>query len=306
MLVFAEVVERGSFTAAAKALGRSKAAISKEVSALERRLGAQLLNRTTRSMSLTEIGEAFYERCQRVAEQTELAELSVSELQAEPRGEIRVAAPMSFGHRILAPALPAFLEKHPELRVDVDLTDRKIDLVREKFDLALRIGVLRDSSLVARKLAPLRAVVCATPSYLATHGTPERPEDLVDHECLSYRPPPDAWNFSEPDLVVETSGRLNADNGDALLEAGLADAGILYLPTFVVADDVRAGRLVPLFLERTYFREAGAWAVYPANRHLSPKVRAFIDHFAEVFGPRPLWDEVFEDLLERPGLRVPA
>jgi len=300
MLVFAEVVERGSFTAAAAQLGRSKASISKEVAALEKRLGAQLLRRTTRSMSLTEIGEAFFERCQRVAEQTEQAELSVSELQAEPRGEIRVAAPMSFGHRILAGELPNFLQKHPDLRVDVDLTDRRIDLIREKFDLALRIGNLRDSTLVARRVAPVRAIVVASPAYLAEHGKPAAPEDLVNHECLNYGPPPVRWNFDE-DRQVETRGRLNMDNGDALLAAAVAGFGVTYLPTFVVADAIRAGDLVPLFLEETFNREGSLWAVYPSNRHLSPKVRAFIDHFANVFGNHPDWDSSFEASLADPS-----
>lgn len=290
MLVFAEVVQRGSFTAAADHLGRSKAAVSKEVAGLERRLGAQLLRRTTRSMSLTEIGEVFYARCQRVAEESELAELSVSELQAEPRGEIRIAAPMSFGHRILANELPGFLAQHPEVRLDVDLTDRYIDLIQEKIDLALRIGFMRDSSLVARKLAPIRATVCASPVYLEKHGTPGSIEELADHECLGYKPPPDVWNFSGNREVV-TSGRLTIDNGDALLNAGLLGFGIVYLPNFLIANDVRAGRLLPLFLEDTDGREAGLWAVYPANRHLSPKVRAFIDYFADRFGPQPPWDE---------------
>lgn len=291
MLVFGEVVARGSFTAAARQLGRSKASVSKEVAALEKRLGAQLLRRTTRTMSLTEIGEAFHERCLRVAEEAERAELSVSELQAEPRGAIRIAAPMSFGHRRLAPLLPGFLDRHPEVRIDLDLTDRLIDLVREKFDLALRVGALRDSSLVARRLASVHAVVCASPAYLAANGTPEKPEDLVHHECHGYAPSPDSWNFDGGQKVV-THGRLNIDNGDALLQAALAGAGIVYLPVFVVAEDLRAGRLVPLLVDHTRDREAGLWAVYPANRHLSPKVRAFIDYMVAVLGDGPDWAEL--------------
>ncbi|MBW2392857.1 MAG: LysR family transcriptional regulator [Deltaproteobacteria bacterium] len=291
MLVFLEVIERRSFTAAAKHLGRSKASVSKEIAALEMRLGAQLLRRTTRTMSLTEIGEAFHRRCQRVAEEAELAELSVSELQAEPRGEIRIAAPMSFGQRRLAPLLPGFLERHPEVRIDLDLTDRLIDLVREKFDLALRIGFLRDSSLVARKVGTLRLVVCASPAYLKAHGTPETPEDLVGHECHGYVPPPDGWQFDAGQKVT-IRGRLNIDNGDALAQTALADAGIVYLPVFIVADELRAGRLVPILEEHTREREGGIWAVYPANRHLSPKVRAFIDYMVEAMSHSPDWNEV--------------
>lgn len=291
MLVFAEIVARGSFTAAAKSLGRSKASVSKEIAALEKRLGAQLLRRTTRTMSLTEIGEAFHTRCLRVAEEAELAELSVSELQAEPRGEIRIAAPMTFGQRQLAPLLPGFLERHPEVRIDLDLTDRLIDLVREKFDLALRIGLLRDSSLVARRLGSMRLVVCASPAYLEAHGTPQTPEDLTHHECNGYAPPPESWEFNGGRKVA-TKGRLNIDNGDALAQAALAGSGIVYLPVSVVAEELRAGSLVPLLQDHTSERKGGIWAVYPANRHLSPKVRAFIDYMVEVMGDAPNWNEI--------------
>ncbi|MDX1650074.1 MAG: LysR family transcriptional regulator [Myxococcota bacterium] len=290
MVVFARVVQEGSFSGAARRLGLSKATVSREIAELERRLGAQLLRRTTRRMSLTEVGELFHARCQRVVEEAEAAERSVSRLQAEPRGRIRLAAPMSFGHRQLAPRLPAFVARHPQVHVDVDLTDRTIDLVAEKFDLAVRVSAGRpaEQTLVARRLAPVRLLVCAAPAYLERAGTPGTPEALAEHVCLTYRPPPQTWAFAG-DRSVAVRGPLNADNGDALREAALAGLGIVQLPTFLVGDDVRAGRLVPLLAEHTD-RVGGVYSVYPESRHLSPKVRAFIDWLAEDLGPHPDWD----------------
>ena len=281
MLVFTEVVEQGSFSAAARALGLSKASVSREISGLERRLGAQLLRRTTRRMSLTEIGELFFARCQRVAEEAEAAERSVGELQAEPRGEIRLAAPMSFGHLQIAPRLPGFLAQYPKLRIHLDLTDRIVDLVREKFDLSVRIGSRRtEESFVQRRLCPLQVVICAAPAYLAEHGTPRDPEDLETHNCLGYRPPPERWSFSRG-RRIPTSGNLDIDNGDALRRVALLGHGIVYLPSFLVGEDIRAGRLVRILAEHVD-GDGAAWALYPASRHPAPKVRALIDYLAQL------------------------
>ena len=288
MLVFSQVVEAGSFSEAARRLGVSKASVSREVAALERRLGAQLLRRTTRRMSLTEVGEVFLAGCRRVAEEAEAAELSVGRLQADPRGRIRLAAPMSFGHLQLAPRLGVFLERYPEVHVDIDLTDRRIDLIREKFDLSVRIGRPRESSYVTRKLAPIRTLVCASPAYLEEHPTPLEPADLAEHACLGYAAPPERWNFAGG-VSVQTRGPLNADNGDALRRAALSGLGVVYLPSFLVGDDVRAGRLVPL-LPGYVDARSDVFAVYPESRHLSPKVRAMIDWLVEELGPDPDWD----------------
>jgi len=286
MLVFAEVVDAGSFSAAAQRLGLSKASVSRSVALLERSLGAQLLRRTTRRMSLTDIGEVFLARCQRLVEEVEEAEQSVGELQSEPRGTIRLAAPMSFGHREVAPRLPAFLARHPKLRIHLDLTDRFVDLVREKFDLAIRVsGRLVESSLVQRRLCPLALTVCAAPSYLDRRGTPRAPEELRDHECLSYGPTTTTWSFSRG-RRIEVSGALTIDNGDALRRVALAGHGIVYLPTFLVADDLRTGRLVAI-LARDIDAGGGAFAVYPESRHLSPKVRALIDALVASFAADP-------------------
>ncbi len=227
-------------------------------------------------------GSFFLARCQRLVEDVEEAEQSVGELQSEPRGTIRLAAPMSFGHREVASRLPAFLARHPKLRVHLDLTDRFVDLVREKFDLAIRVsGRLVESSLVQRRLCPLALTVCAAPSYLDRRGTPRAPEELRDHECLSYGPTTTTWSFSRG-RRIEVSGALTIDNGDALRRVALAGHGIVYLPTFLVADDLRAGRLVSI-LARDIDAGGGAFAVYPESRHLSPKVRALIDALVASF-----------------------
>lgn len=289
MLVFTEVVDAGSFTAAARRLSLSKASVSREISALEGRLGTQLLRRTTRRMSLTEVGEVFYARCQRVAEEAEQAERSVGELQAEPRGEIRLAAPMSFGHLHLAPLLPGFLARHPKLRIHLDVTDRMVDLVREKFDLSVRIGARpRETTVVQRRLCPLRFAICASPAYLKKHGTPRAPEELREHNCLGYTSPPERWTFSGG-RTIPTKGNLNIDNGDGLRRIALAGHGVVYLPTFLVGEDLRAGRLVRLLADHLDL-EGGVFAVYPESRHLSPKVRALIDYLAASLGSEPEWD----------------
>jgi DNA-binding transcriptional LysR family regulator len=283
MLLFAEVVERGGMSEAARRLGLSKASVSRQIAALEQRLGAQLLRRTTRRMSLTEVGELFHARCQRVVEEAEAAERSVGDMQAEPRGEIRLAAPMSFGYLRVAPLLPAFLDRHPKVRIHMDLTDRMVDLVREKFDLAVRISAqLPESSYVQRKLCGIRIAICASPAYLEKHGTPRRPEELRHHNCMGYVPPPERWTFARG-RKLPTSGNLSIDNGDALRAAALRGHGIVYLPTFLTDDDVRAGRLARI-LEPHVDLVGGAFAVVPANRHPAPKVRALIDHLAASLG----------------------
>lgn len=289
MLVFAEVVETGSFTEAARRLGLSKASVSREIAGLERRLGAQLLRRTTRSMSLTEAGRVFYAGCRRMADEAEQAERSVGELQAEPRGELRFAASVSFGQMQIAPRLPSFLARHPQLRVRMDLTDRIVDLVREKLDLSIRIsGRLADATIIQRRLCPIRFVVCAAPDYLRRHGAPRDPASLARHNCLGTREVP--WRMMlRNERGIRLQGDLEVDNGEALRRVALEGHGVVCLPTYLVGDDLGAGRLLQILPGRLEL-EASAFAVYPQSRHASPKVRALIDHLAEALGPEPAWD----------------
>ncbi len=295
MAVFARVVEARGFTAAARQLGMSKSAVSKAVAALEDRLGARLLNRTTRRLSLTEVGHAFYERSARVVAEAEEAELAVTRLQEAPRGTLRLSAPLSFGLRHLGPALPGFMAAHPELRLDLDFTDRFVDLIEEGYDLAVRIGHLPDSSLIARRLAESRLVVCAAPAYWDRRGRPERPEELGGHDCLTYayHPNPAEWPFAEPGgrrIAVRVDGALRTNNGDVSLQAALGGLGVVRLPTFIVGPDLAAGRLEAA-LTAYELPPLGVFAVYPHNRHLSAKVRAFVDFLAERFGRQAAgWD----------------
>jgi len=291
---FVTVAECGSFSQAAERLHASKSVISRQVGALEAELGARLLHRTTRALTLTEAGRSYLERATRILADLAEANASVGQLQAAPRGRLRVNAPVSFGFLHLAPALPDFLARYPDVAVELTMNDRFVDLVDEGFDVAVRIGKLEDSSLVARKLAPMRRIVGAAPAYLAQRGTPASPDDLTAHECLCYTNlgPSQEWRFVRPDgraWPVEVRGRLHANNGDALRAAALRGFGIAVLPSFLVGRDVQSGALVSV-LEDYMPQDSALYAVYPHARHLSPKVRAFVDFLAERFGPDPYWD----------------
>ncbi|HYC05062.1 MAG TPA: LysR family transcriptional regulator [Azospirillaceae bacterium] len=301
MCLFARVAETRSFTAAAQKLGLSKSVASRRVAELEGRLGARLLNRTTRHISLTEAGEAFYKRCIRILADVEEAERAATDLHGAPRGLLKVAAPMSFGMLHLAKAVADFLETYPEIELAMELNDRFVDLVEEGYDVAVRIGRLKDSSLVARRLCPARRVVCASPGYLKRRGVPKVPEELAQHDCLVYtnNPQPDLWTFpTTPGPTapggsemrgVRVSTRLSANNGDVLRAAAVAGQGIVVLPTFIVGEDLAAGRLEPVLLDWTV-SDQGVHCVYPPGRNLSPKVRVFVDFLAGRFGPVPYWD----------------
>jgi len=293
---FARVAETGSFSAAARALNLSKSLISRQVSALEAELGARLMSRTTRSMTLTEAGRGYYEQVARILAQVEEADLSVSQLQATPRGKLRVNAPMSFSLLRLAPALPDFLALYPEIDVDIVMNDRRVDLMDEGFDLAIRIGRLADSSLVARKLGVMQRFIVASPDYFAERGVPRVPADLRRHACLCYSNADtlDEWRFHEPDggpITVEVKGRVRANNGDMLRIAALRGLGLVDLPGFLVGPDIEAGRLVPV-LQDFVRQEGGVYAVYPHARYLPPKIRVFIDFLAERWGGDPEWPAI--------------
>ena len=293
MVVFARVVAAGSFTAAARELGLSKSTVSKQVAHLEDRLGVRLLNRTTRRLGLTEVGRAFYARCARIVAEAEEAELAVSRLDAEPRGTLRVNAPVSFGVRHLGPALAAFLAQYAKLKVDLTLADRFVDLVEEGYDAVVRIAALPDSALIARKVAVSRRFVCASPAYFDANGRPTQPRELAGHNCLGYLylATQDAWPFRGPQgpLAVRVSGSLNTNNGEVLLAAALAGLGVAFLPTFICGGALADGRLEAVLTEFEA-EPQGIHVVYPHARHLSAKVRAFVDFMAGRFGASPSWD----------------
>lgn len=290
---FVKVAELRSFSQAATKLNTSKSVISRHVTALETQLGVRLFHRTTRALTLTEAGRGYFERVAQILIDLEAADQSVSDLQVTPRGRLKVSAPMSFGFLHLAPALPDFLAQYPELNIDVEMSDRFVDLVEDGFDLAVRIGTLSDSSLVAKKLAPIRRVICASPHYLKTNGVPVSPVDLKDHQCLcNSNMPGREWRFIMPDskpVLVPVGGRMTINNGDALRIAALNHLGLIDLPTFIVGEDLKKGSLVSV-LDDYVPQILGLYAVYSHARHLSPKVRAFIDFLVSRFGPNPYWD----------------
>jgi DNA-binding transcriptional LysR family regulator len=293
MIAFIRVVDAKSFTAAAERLGVSKSVVSRRMTGLENRLGVRLLNRTTRRLSVTEIGQAFHQRCVRILADIEEAERAAADLHAEPRGTLRVNAPMSFGMMHIAPAIADFLGRYPGLDIDMDLNDRFVDLVDEGYDVAVRVGRLRDSSLVARRLAPSRRVVVGSPVYFRKHGRPQHPDELAEHNCLIYTNAPlaEQWQFRVDGEArsVRVSGCLRVNNGEVLREAAIAGQGLTVLPTFIVGDALSHGQLDAVLTD-CVVSESAVHAVYPHSRHLSPKVRAFVDFLAVRFGPVPYWD----------------
>ena len=284
--VFARVAESGSFSKAAQTLKMSKSAVSKHVAALEGHLGAKLLYRTTRHVSLTEEGRAYLARATRILEDIDEADGAVTALKAEPRGTLRVNSALSFAIRHIAPAIPAFLRQYPRLTVDLELTDRFVDLVEEGYDIAIRIGQLSDSSLIARRLANVPVVCVAAPDYLARAGTPAHPDDLAHHDCLLYRGRSGVseWELGQGERSrrIRVDGPLVANNGDALKAAALQGLGIARLPVFLLDDELARGRLVEV-LAACRPSPIPVQAVYAPNRHLSAKVRRFIDYFAARF-----------------------
>jgi len=294
MVSFARVVDEGGFSPAARRLGLSKSAVSKQVARLEDRLGTRLLNRTTRRLSLTEAGARLYERCQRIIAEAEAAEAEAGSLQTEPSGLLRVSVGVSFGQGQLAPLLPRLLERYPGLTLEMVLNDRAVDLVEEGYDVALRIGRLADSPLIARRLATVRMVTAAAPAYLARHGMPVAPRDLREHDCFgySYLAGGIAWSFSGPDGVVQHRfrPRVSMNNGDALAAAAAAGLGVVQMPSFILARHLRSGALAEILTDQPPPAIA-LYAVYPPGRPLAAKVRVFIDFAAECFTDPPAWDD---------------
>ena len=294
MQIFVSIVEAGSITAAAERLNLAKSAVSRSLAELEAHLGVALIQRTTRRLNLTDSGRAYYERCLGILADVAEAESAVSQSHGALKGHLKVALPLSFGLLHLAPLIQTFMTEHPEIRFELDFNDRQIDLMQEGFDLAVRIATLADSSLIARRLAPIRHVVAASPAYLALHGTPRDAAELAQHECLAYSnvSDPGLWRFRGPDGQpgqVRVPVRLAASSGEFLLRAAVSGEGPVMLPTFYVDDAFRAGQLVPLLTDHRW-PELAAYAVYPPTRHLSTRARAFVDFLAERLAGEPYSD----------------
>lgn len=296
MAVFARVVEAKGFSAAAQRLNTSKSAVSKQVARLEAALGARLLNRTTRQMSLTDVGEAFYEHCARMLAEAEAAEQVVAQLRTAPRGQLRISCPAAFGHLHIAPAIPAFLALHPDLKVDLTFTERPVELTEERMDVAIQITHAPAPTVIARPLAPIRWVVCATREYLEREGEPTLPSDLAARNCLSYTfdGGDDSWHLQDESggFNVAVSGNFRVNNGEAIREAVLAHHGIALLPRFIVWRDLQSGALQQVLAQyepRGNFAN-NIYAVYLPSRYIPLKVRAFVDFYRERIGAPPYWD----------------
>jgi DNA-binding transcriptional LysR family regulator len=291
MRAFAAVVDSGSFVKAAQALETSKTAVSRLVGELEERLGVRLLHRTTRRLSLTEEGEVFLERCKELLEGLEAAEAEITAHAGEAIGLLRANVPVSFGMAYLAALWPAFMQLHPKVALEISLSERVVDLVEEGYDLAVRIAQLPSSSLVSRKLASTRLVLCASPEYLARRGMPTHPAELSAHEVLAYNllATGDQWQFDGPNgpVTVKVSPRMRTNSGVTCCAAARQGRGLVLQPTFLVGEDLLSGALVEVLPEYRSI-ELGVYVVYPSRKHLSPKVRAAIDFLAEAFR-QPAW-----------------
>jgi len=286
---FVAVIQARGFAQAGKRLGIAKSAISRRVNDLEDRLGARLLNRTTRQLSPTPAGAELYQRGLRLLADFQEAEDAVSSGSIEPTGKLRVSAPVSFGSHCLGQIMPEFASRFPRLQVELELEDRLIDLVASGFDVAVRISRLKDSSLIARKIVTIHHVICGSPEYLRRRGRPKLPEDLHNHSTLRYSYVDDYWEFTNSEALSPPS-KFRCNNGDTLREAAIAGGGLAYLPTFVVHEAVADGRL-EVCLSGFEKEPIALYAVYPTTRHLSAKIRVFIDFLVEKFGADPFWDE---------------
>jgi len=305
MSIFARVVASGNLSAAARELGLSPAVVSRRLARLEARLGARLVNRTTRSLRLTDEGASYYEACSRILAEVEEADGAVSEGRVEPQGVLKVALHASFGHQHIAPLVPVFAARFPKVQLALSLSDRPARLIEEGYDLAIRIAELEDSSLAARKLAPNRRVVCASPEYLRRHGTPRTPQELRGHNFLVATWEHDfsmAIEYKDPEGKrgeVRVSGRFACDNWEVLREWSLAGLGVALKSTWDVRRHLEDGSLVPLCPEYSFDTDVAIYAVYPHRRHMPAKTRAFIDFLAESFGPEPYWDRPLPEILAK-------
>lgn len=284
MVIFVKVVEAGNFTAAAGNLGLPKSTVSRKIGQLETRLGARLLQRTTRRVRTTELGALYYDRCARLVAEAEEAERAISQCQEQPRGLLRITLPVDIGISIMPAITGEFMQQYPEIELQVDVSDRVVDLVGEGFDMAIRAGMLEDSTLVAHRLYTDRMLVCATPAYFEQRGLPEEPEELKQHNCVLFtaQRSSEVLKFHGPhgNVAVEIRGRLGINNLNAIRRACLTGTVVGLLPEILCQDLIASGQLVSV-LNEWRVREGGIYAVYPSPRHLTPKVRSminFLDH----------------------------
>ncbi|MDA1022820.1 MAG: LysR family transcriptional regulator [Proteobacteria bacterium] len=295
MAVFVRVAETGNFSATARALKLTPSAVSKLIGRLEDRLGARLLNRTTRRVSLTEEGRTFYQHCTPILAAIEEAEQAITEFHGEPRGLLKVNASTAFAQDHIEPLIPDLLARYPDLRVQLTLSESIVNLIEDEVDVAIRIGQLPDSSLIARKLGSARRMVVGAPAYLEKYGSPKTPDDLKDHNCLilSSATTFNQWEFKGPDgpRRIEVSGNFETSNGIALHRAAIAGIGLIRAGNFTVAQSIRKGLLVSILDDFDAATEANVYAVYLHNRHLSAKVRAFVDFLVEAFSPVAPWEQ---------------
>ncbi|MCL2344659.1 MAG: LysR family transcriptional regulator [Desulfobulbus sp.] len=296
MLLFAQVVKARSFSAAADHLGISKSRVSKSVARLEAALGVRLLQRSTRRLNLTEVGEAYFTHCDRILDELALADNTVGSLHREPRGTLKFSAPVAFSTLHLASALPDFMARYPDLTVDMTISDRLVDLVEAGYDLALRIAPEPGGpNLVARRLAPIRRKICGSPAYLARRGVPQTPADLLHHNCLDYTcmNTDGRWHLRGPagKAAVPVAGNLRINDDEALSQAVLGGLGLALLPTFIIGGELRAGRLVEVLPDYLPV-ERSIYAVHLPDRHLPSKVRVFIEFLQQRFGDDPYWDRL--------------
>ena len=291
MTAFVRAVETGGFSAAARDLGLSPSALSKLVTRLEDRLGARLLHRTTRRLQLTAEGEAFYARARPILAAMAEAEAEVTEAGVSARGLLRLHCGSAFGMHQLAPGIPRFQERHPEVEIDITISDQPLGAMESGVDLAIRIGPLDESSMVARRICNLERVICASPAYLLRHGTPRTPDDLQLHNCLSITSLPALrrWPVDTDDgiRVVHVTGNVAANNAETVLQLAVAGVGITRLTDVVVSDAIRSGALVPILADWHHVEPVPLYATYPSGRNLSPKVRAMVDFLVEEFGRAP-------------------
>ncbi|MBF0380221.1 MAG: LysR family transcriptional regulator [Magnetococcales bacterium] len=293
METFVKVAEVGGFSAAARSMRLSKAVVSKYISLLEEQLSVRLFNRTTRQIRLTEEGRDYLQRCKMILADLEEAERSVKDLHGAPSGLLRISAPMSFGIYHLSSAIADFMEMWPKIEIDLDMNDRFVDVLAEGFDLAIRGGKMVDSSLIARRLAPLQSVLCGSAAYFKEYGEPQTPDELVNHNCIgySYSRSGDNWHFqsAKGDVVVSVKSKIRVNSGDAIRQIVLQGQGIAIIPTFLVGHDLAQGTLIKT-MDNYPIKESGLYALYHHNRHLSAKVRVFVDFLAKRYGKKPYWD----------------